>query len=135
MKKLNEEMAQRDFVFEDRHILWNWEKSPSDNSHEDRGYVRYHFVITDNRFIEEKVEKIQQIFQEKSIMNYQFIEANRLEGKFKQTGLKYLFVSFDTEYTPQFLSFDGISNNVKKDPNLRERKGLSIYDYVRRIYE
>jgi len=26
-----------------------------------------------------------------------------MEGKFKGTGLKYLFISYDSEYTPKFL--------------------------------
>jgi len=58
-----------------------------------------------------------------------------LGGGFKDTGLKYLFVSYDTAYTPDFLSFEGVTTNFKKDPNLRERQGLTIEDYVSRLYE
>lgn len=58
-----------------------------------------------------------------------------MKGKFKETDLRYLFVSYDSEYTPQFLSFEGVSKNFKRDFNLREREGLSIEDYVYRLYE
>ena len=118
------------FKFKERHVQWNWQKSPSNGE-----MVRYHFVIADDRFIESKAEKIISNFQEKSIMNYPFEEVRRKEGEFKDTGLKYLFVSYDTAYAPEFLSFEGVTTNFKKDPNLRERQGLTIEDYVSRLYE
>jgi hypothetical protein len=137
IKKLEESLKNKNFKFKERHVLYNFEKSPSDLNNVERTFVRYHFVFADDRFIEEKIERIQNNFQEKSIMNFPFesVNENRLEGKFKGTKLKYLLVSFDTEYTPSFLSFKGVSNNVKKDKDLRERNGLNIKDYVQRLYE
>jgi len=118
-----------------RHIRYNFEKSPSDNNDAERVFMRYHFVVVDNRFIEQNIEKIQQNFQNKSIVNYPFNEVHRMEGKFKSTGFNYLFLSFDTEYTSKFLSFEGISLDKKRDFNLRERKELNIEDYVSRLYD
>lgn len=135
VKKLRELVNERKFKFKERHVLWNWEKSPSDKNYEDKRLVRYHIIITDDRFIEEKLERLQLNFQNKSIICHPFEEIHRLEGKFLDTGLNYLFVSFDTEYPYNFLSFEGISKNTKRDPNLRERKVLKIEDYVERLYQ
>jgi len=133
-KNILENTQKPKFRFKDRHILWNWEKS-SLHRGEEREFVRYHIIIADDRFIEEKLERIQLNFQDKSIISHPFEEILRLEGKFGNTGLNYLFVSFDTEYPYDFLSFEGVSRNVKRDPDLRERKALSIKDYVKRLYE
>ncbi len=134
-KKAKNLMNQRGFVFKDRHVRWNWEKSPSDKNYEDKILVRYHFVITGDRFLEEKLERLQLNFQDKSIISHSFEEIRRLKGKFLDTGLDYLFVSFDTEYPYSFISFEGISKNIKRDSDLRERKVLKIEDYVERLYK
>ena len=121
------------FRFKNRHIIYNFEKSP--DSSIDKGFVRYHFIVSDDRFREEKIERILSNFQEKSIMNYNFDEIRRFEGKHKGTDYRYLFVTLDTEYTPKFLSFEGVSENIKRDSDLRERKKGNVEDYVMRMYE
>jgi hypothetical protein len=133
IEKLKKSINEGNFKFKERHVMWNWQYSS--NSYEDKKLVRYHIVITDDRFIEEKLERIMLNFQNKSIITHSFDEIRRLEGKFKDTGLDYLFVSFDTQYPYSYLSFEGVSKNVKRYKDLREREGLSIEDYVRRIYE
>ena len=117
-----------------RGVIWNWEESPSNKKEETRRFVRYHVLVIDDRFIDEKIEKLQQNFLDASIVTYPFNEVKRVYGKSKKAGLPFLFVSFDTDYTTDFVSFKGISNNVKKDKDLREREVLSIEDYIQRKY-
>ena len=113
-----------------RHIRWNWEKSPDSEE-----TVRYHLIIVDDRFRESKLEKIKINFREETIINYPFEEIRSVGGKVKGTPFRYLFVSYDTIYSPSLLSFKGISENVKKDLDLRERKRGNIEDYVANLYE
>jgi len=135
-EKFRKLLIQKGFKFKERHVRWNYEESPSDKSYEDKKLVRYHIVIADDRFLEEKLERLYLNFQEKSIITHSFEEVRpRKSGKFLDTGLDYLFVSFDTEYPYSFVSFEGVSQNVKRDPDLRERKVLKIEDYVERSYE
>ncbi|MEX0920715.1 MAG: hypothetical protein WDZ62_00420 [Candidatus Pacearchaeota archaeon] len=121
------------FKFQERHIVYNFEKSPESSN--DLGILRYHFIVSDDRFRENKIEKILNNFQEKSIINYPFDEVRRLEGKHYGTNFRFLFVSYDTQYSPKFLDFKGVSENVKRDTDLRERKVGSIEDYILRKYE
>jgi hypothetical protein len=134
VKKLKKDRTSKEFVFKDRHIRYNWQNSPKSEGDLDKRYVRYHFVIVDDRFIENKLEGIISNFHKKSIIDFPFDEVRKIKGKFNDTGLEYLFVSYDTEYTPNFLSFEGVSTNIKQDKNLTERKVLKIEDYVDRLY-
>jgi len=121
------------FKFKDRHIQWNWQTSPE--SVEENRLVRYHFIIVDDRFLESKLDKIISNAQEKSIINFNFNEIRRMKGKFKNTGFKYIFASYDSNCTPSFISFNGVSNNIRMDKDLVERDGLKIEDYIERTYE
>ncbi len=69
-----------------------------------------------------KLDKIKSNFQAKSIITYSFDEIRRIEGKVKGTDFRYLFISYDTRYHPNFLDFEGASKNIKKDSELRERE-------------
>ncbi len=131
-EKLRNILEKPKFSFRERHILWNWEKSQK--SEMEKEFVRYHFVIVDDKFREGKIEKIISNFHKKSIVNYSFEEIRRIEGKFEGTGFRYLFITYDSQYTPQFLSFEKVSKNVKRDFNLRERKFGSLEDYVEKLY-
>ncbi len=121
------------FIFRERHVRYNYEVSP--NSSLDNPLIRYHFVIVDDRFLDSKPDMIVSNFQDKSIINFSFEKMVRAKGKFKDTGLEYLFVSYDSNCTPKFLDFKGVSSNILRDKNLKERKVLTIEDYVRRVYE
>jgi hypothetical protein len=132
VKKLKEAIKPKEFIFKDRHVRYNWQNSPKGDT--DQNYVRYHFVIADDKFIDAKLDQIISNFQEKSIINFTFEEIRRVKGKFANTGLEYLFVSYDTKATPKFLSFKGISTNIKHDKDLVERKVLKIEDYIDRLY-
>ena len=132
MAKINKNISKKRFYNKDRYIKYNWEKSPE--SIEGAEKVRYHFIIVNDRFRESKLDKLISNFHEKSIMNYVFEEVRRIEGKVFGTDYRYLFVSYDTIYTPQFLNFSGISKNVKRDFDLRERKKGTSEDYVSSLY-
>jgi hypothetical protein len=126
-------LKEKMFRFNDRHVIYNHHESPQSSA--DLGLVRYHICVLDNKFIENQIIKIQSNFQNQSIVNFPFEDVRREGGIHKKTGFEYLFVSFDTQYTPKFLSFREVSNNVKKDPNLIERRFSDILDYVRRLYD
>lgn len=121
------------FTFNKRHVRYNWQTSPE--STEDNKLVRYHFIIADDRFLESKLDRIILNAQEKSIINFNFNEIRRVKGKFKDTGLDYIFASYDSNCTSKFIDFKGVSENIKRDVNLVERVGLKIEDYVERLYE
>ena len=59
------------FKFKERHILYNWQESP-----EDKNLVRYHFVIVDDRFLEQKPAMIIENFNKNNFYNmkYKFIK-------------------------------------------------------------
>jgi hypothetical protein len=133
-KAMNEASKQLPkFVFKARHVRWNWQSSPE--STEDNQLVRYHFLIADDRFLEGKLDRIISNAQEKSIINYNFNEIRNMKGKFKSAGLNYLFKTYDSNCTPNFINFEGVSENIKKDKDLVERTGLKIEDYIERVYE
>ena len=132
-KKISKIIKTQKFKFRERHVRWNWEKSPA--STEDRKFVRYHFVVVDDRFRENKLIQIISNFQNKTIMNYPFDEVRKVEGKFANTNFRYLFVSYDTEYSPKLLNFKKVSENIKRDSDLKERKIGSIESYISKLYE
>lgn len=129
MKNVTLNSLKKKFSKKDRHVRWNWERHP-----EYLDLVRYHFVIVDDKYRELKIEKIKDKFNSKSIINYSFDTYREVEGKVENTYYRYLFVSLDTKAPDYFLDFNGISNNVKKDDNLRERKRGNIEDYVADLY-
>ena len=110
-----------------RHIRWNVEESP-----DLYGGLRYHFVIVDDGRREEKMMKILESFRASGIF-YPFEEVRSVEGKCAGTRFKYLFRSYDTLYSPDFLRIP--SKNSLRDFSLVEKKRGTIEDYVSNIYE
>jgi len=112
-----------------RHIRWNHEQSP-DNPE----LVRYHIIIVDDKDREGKLTKTLRTMQEKVAMNYSFEEIRKTEGQFVGTEYRYLFVSYDTAYSPKLFGPSEVSKNLKQDSALRERKRGNIEDYVANLY-
>lgn len=112
-----------------RHVRWNWEQSPDNPD-----LVRYHFIIVDDKFRAAKLEQIKENMRKKVFVNYPFEEIRRLEGKVVGTDYRYLFVTLDTAYHRNLVSFESVSKNIKKDTNLIERKKGTIEDYVASVY-
>lgn len=116
-----------------RHIRWNWERS-EDNFEMDNPFVRYHIVVVDDKNREGIMEKILNQLQKVT----EGIELIRkTEGKVKGSKFRYLFGTYDSMVAPRIIDWSGISKNVKRDPQLRERvkEGHTIEDYVFNIYE
>lgn len=125
-------MKRNPFAFNERHVIYNWEPSPESSL--DLQLVRYNICVSDDKYRENKISKILSNFQEKSIMNFSFNEVMAREGKHAGTDFRYLFVVLDTQYTPKFLDFGGVSNNVKRDFDLKRRKVGTIEEYVHQMY-
>ena len=132
MVEVKKNVGKKRFVQKDRHVRWNVEESPE--SFEGHELVRYYFVIQDDKYRKGKVERILDNINEKSIIHFSFEEKDRLEGKAIGTDYRYLFVSYDSTAPLEFLSFEGVSKNVKRDRNLVARARGDIKDYIRRIY-
>lgn len=136
MKNKTLKLIKKRFSQKDRHIRYSYEKAPdSEDMINGAEKIRYHFIIQDDRFREEKIEKILSNFQEKTIINYLFEEIDHLEGKAIGTPYRYLYKCYESFYSPTLLNFKGISTNIKKDRDLRERKIGDIKEYIRKIYE
>lgn len=112
-----------------RHIRWNWEISPNNVS-----FVRYHFVIVDDKERKEKINKILHYAQSKSIVKFPFEEIRAVKGKVKGSKLKYLFISYDTKYNSVYMNPENVFDSVKKDEHLYERQRTNIEDYVANLY-
>jgi len=114
-----------------RHIRWHWEKSPDNEE-----MVRYHFIVVDDKDRAEKITRIISYAINKSIINHVFNPIRKdIEGRVKDSRLKYLFETYESKYPPEFVNPKNIFNNVIQDLALTERNVLSIEDYVERLYE
>lgn len=114
-----------------RHIRWNWEQSP-----ENKEMVRYHFVVVDDKNRSEKIARVMSYAINKSIINQIFDPIRKdIEGRVKDSGLRYLFETYDSKYPPDFVNPKNVFKNVIKDSALVERKVLKIEDYVERLYK
>ncbi len=117
-------------VKKSRHIRWNWEKSPDNDER-----VRYHIIVVDDKDREGKFRKLIDRVKGQVASNYSFEEIRSAEGKVTGTEFRYLFKSYDTLYSMQFLRNALFDFKAVQDPNLRERKVGNIEDYVANIYE
>lgn len=113
-----------------RHIRWNWEQS-SEQDADNRNYVRYHFIIIDNKNRETILNKITA-----SLSQYgEIIPVRETEGKVAETKFRYLFKSFDSTIRPDMLNFSFYKNKpIRRDSDLKERKRGNIEDYVANLY-
>lgn len=109
-----------------RHIRWNWEQSPDDNT-----LVRYHFIVVDDKNREGMMNNIlPQITGQGPIQ-----PIRTVEGKVVNSGFRYLFVSCDSRTDSNMINWSKINRPIKKDPDLIERQRGTIEEYVSRIYE
>ncbi|HKL23197.1 MAG TPA: hypothetical protein VJ895_00430 [Candidatus Nanoarchaeia archaeon] len=124
MKIIHGTKFSKKLSYKERHVRWNWEKSPEGD------FVRYHFVVVDDRF---RRAKMNQILESLTEVNYGAERIRSEEGKVEGTKFRYLFESYDSRTAPSFLKLDNL--RAKRDKDLLERKKGSIENYVADIYE
>lgn len=122
--KINKKISLRE-----RHIRWNWEKSPDNPD-----MTRYFFVIVDDKGRDQKLEKILSNFRKKTIINHPFEFIRKSEGQVVNSGLRYLFAIYDSGYSPNLIDFFNVSAKVIMDNELYERKVGNVEDYVERLF-
>lgn len=117
----------------DRHVRWNWEESPdrdSENRPNTNFYVRYHFIVIDDRNREGIMNRLLE-----GLTQYgEVIQVRSVEGKAKEPGLRYLFRTYDSSIKPDMIDWKNVKKPIRKDSDLRERKRGSVEDYVARVY-
>ena len=110
-----------------RHIRWNWERSPDDPEK-----VRYHFIDVDDKNRKGIMNRILQPLTKWGVV----IPIRKdIEGNVKNSRLKYLFESFDSDQKPSMLDLIKLGKPVKRDFDLYERKRGDIENYVANLYE
>ena len=81
-----------------RHVRWNWEQS-SERNPDQEPYVRYHFVVVDDRnrggILNEAIVALSEYGE--------LIPIRSVEGKVSGTRFRYLFKSFDSLIKPEML--------------------------------
>ncbi|MBS3075738.1 hypothetical protein J4429_04735 [Candidatus Pacearchaeota archaeon] len=119
----------------DRHVRWNWEESPerdSENRPNVSHYVRYHFIVVDDRNRGEIMNRLI-----RGLSRYgEIIEVRSIEGSVRGQGLRYLFKSYDSTIKPDMIDWKNVKKPIRKDSDLSERKSKrgNIEDYVARVY-
>jgi len=110
------------------HLRWNWEVSP-----ESEELIRYHFVVVDDKYREEKIDRILWQFQS---VSSGIMRIRHREGKVEDTRYRYLFESYDSSLSPSIIDLTRFALKIQ-DKELRERKRGSegIENYVADFYE
>ncbi len=121
MKKINYKKRVSD---KERHVRWNCEPSG-----ENYLGLRYHVVVVDDRFREGKLHQLMLSLNE---INPGIDPEKRGEGKVEGTKFRYLFTSFNSRTSPEYLNWKGLVE--KKDDDLVERKRGKLEDYVANLY-
>ncbi len=114
------------------HVRWNWQPSP-DNSE----MVRYHLVVVNNKDREQTMDKMTWGLRFSVLDGTAIDLIKTAEGKVLNTNLRWLYHAYDSPLRPKLLRPYGTSLPKRLDPRLVERKrsGLSIVDYIERIYD
>jgi hypothetical protein len=120
-----------------RHLRYNWINSP--DSSEDVRKVRYYFDVIDDKFREEKINRILDKVQAKSIINFTFEGIQILRGKVSKTDLRYLCKVYDSVCSPKLVEQsikELFGKNCVKDPELYDRikKGSSLETYLEELH-
>ena len=113
----------------ERHVRWNWEISPDNNN-----LVRYHFVVVDDKNRDMIMNSLVERISNFGIINFPVRLIRTRKGKVRNSGMSYLFQSYDSRIKQK--GFSGLEKPTKRDLDLKERirRGYSIEDYVGRIY-
>ena len=120
-----------------RSLRYNWRISPE--SSEDFKKIRYYLDVVDDKFREEKIKRIFDKVQKKSIINFNFEIINSLEGKVEGTDFRYLCEIYDSACSPKLVEKsikEVFGKNCVKDPELYDRikEGTSLEAYLMKLH-
>jgi hypothetical protein len=119
-----------------RHARINWEICP--DSSEDKALIRYYIVVVDNKYREDKIKKVLNFIQEKSIINFSFEEDYGnlgLEGKVEGTDFRYLCKIYNSKCTSKYF-IDAVRKVFgerwvrDRDLYIRVKPGTSLENYL-----
>jgi hypothetical protein len=113
----------------ERHVRWNWEESQERDA-DNHNYVRYHFVVVDDRDREGLMNQL----TSRLSMYSEVIEVRSCEGRVAESKLRYLYKTFDCVTKPDMIDWSSLNKPIKKDRDLRERKRGNVEDYVAGVY-
>lgn len=119
---VSNKIVQRNIKKNSRHIEYNWEKSPDDDSK-----VRQHFIIVDDK---NRKGTLNMILEQLSNINSGLEEIRNEEGNVEGSKLKYLFASYDSLNAPNLIDWSKINKPVKQNKDLYERQRGNLEDYV-----
>ena len=117
-------------IKDERHIRWNWERSPELLDQDNLDGVRYHFVVVDDRDRRGIMNRIIAPLSKYGEVDLIRSISDRVSG----TKFRYLFQSYDSLIKPEMLELHMLKKIIIPDGDLRERKRGNIEDYVARVY-
>ena len=121
MAKISNTILNSRIPRKSRHIRWNCESSSRIC-----GWLRYHFVIVDDK---DRKGKLMKIINQLAI-NDGLVEGSVREGKVEGSKFRYLLASYDSPTNSKMIDWTKISSKVRQDYELREREyseGLENY--------
>lgn len=109
----------------ERHIRWNWQKSPDDEN-----MARYHFIVVDDRDRKGTMQKLLEQLQQFGPL----ITIRSKSGKVEGSDYRYLFESYDCNVAPRELDLSRTGKPFVQDRDLWEREKGTLDDYVANFF-
>ncbi len=107
----------------DRHIEYNWEKSPDNEN-----MVRNHFVVVDDK---KRKGTLNEILNQLVRINSGLVKIRECEGKVENSKLRYLLASYDSVTDPNMIDWSKVKKPVKQNTDLYERESFDgLENYV-----
>ena len=115
-----------------RHIRWNYEPSPANES-----MTRYHFVVIGENFKGNSFKKIHQYF-EHSGKDYVFLgkEDEKRNGKLRKVKSTYDILSYDSFLSADSFNWSDIdtSFDVKRDKRITDSSSENLEEIVQNLF-
>ena len=113
----------------ERHIRWNWEKSPDDLE-----MVRYHFIVVDDKDRDMIMNGLLEKLLKVGPIEFPLQLIRSRQGKVLNSELRYLFQTYDSQVNPSRVRFTSLSKPIKRDLSLNERVRGNIDNHVKSEY-
>ncbi|MBT4165746.1 hypothetical protein HOE04_01770 [archaeon] len=114
-----------------RHVRWNWEKSPETEDMSDNPKLKYHIIAVDDRCRRGIIDRILEPLGEFGPLTQTRTQKGTVQG----TKFRYLFETYETQIKPSMLELEKLGKLIIRDKKLYERERGYIEDYVARMYE